>query len=194
MLRDAAPPPAEAAGRMIDEAARSCARIAEIAEELSALARLGDATAGTAGGSVDVFGLAADLAAVRRADSPIAVVFRGPSSGASVAGDRDRLRTALDAVTRAVIREQAADTVVIDCRLSTGGGATILIAPERDVDAAWLQGGAPFDEYRGGMGLALPLARCVIEQHGGRIESRQAAETPAQAGRGAIAVTFPLAG
>jgi signal transduction histidine kinase len=43
----------------------------------------------------------------------------------------------------------------------------------------------PFDEQRGGLGLALPIARRVIERHRGRIWS------PA-GGRAAAIVSLPL--
>jgi signal transduction histidine kinase len=46
--------------------------------------------------------------------------------------------------------------------------------------------GIPFDEKRGGLGLAVPLARRVIEKHGGRVVSSE------NQGRSIAIVTLPL--
>jgi hypothetical protein len=43
------------------------------------------------------------------------------------------------------------------------------VAEEASVQAAYDREPGPFDEDRGGVGLALPLARRVIEGHGGRL-------------------------
>ena len=46
-----------------------------------------------------------------------------------------------------------------------------------------------FDEWRGGVGMTLPIARCIIEAHGGRVLSpakspaESAAASPAEAGK-----------
>ena len=46
----------------------------------------------------------------------------------------------------------------------------------------------PFDDRRGGLGLALPLARRVIERHGGRLW----APADEALGRGSAIVSLPL--
>jgi signal transduction histidine kinase len=47
----------------------------------------------------------------------------------------------------------------------------------------------PFDDLRGGSGLALPIARRVIEAHGGRMWS-----PPGESRTPAAAVAIPLKG
>jgi signal transduction histidine kinase len=48
-------------------------------------------------------------------------------------------------------------------------------------------GTAPFDEWRGGMGLALPVARRVIDAHGGALWSAEGGHSKA-----ACALRLPL--
>jgi signal transduction histidine kinase len=45
----------------------------------------------------------------------------------------------------------------------------------------------PFDEWRGGLGMALPIARRVIEAHGGALWSGAGARS-----RAAAALALPL--
>jgi signal transduction histidine kinase len=80
-------------------------------------------------------------------------------------------------------------TVVADRRLDRREGvdsAVLVIADEANVQASYDAERVPFDEKRGGLGLALPIARRVIERHRGRIWS------PA-GGRAAAIVSLPLA-
>jgi signal transduction histidine kinase len=53
------------------------------------------------------------------------------------------------------------------------------------ITSAW----GPADEWRGGLGLELPLARRVIERHGGRLLSPAGPDR-----RPAFMVLLPLAG
>ena len=55
----------------------------------------------------------------------------------------------------------------------------VVVARDRDVQHAYEAAAAPFDEKRGGLGLALPIARRVVERQGvqiaGKAEQRQEA-------------------
>ena len=45
----------------------------------------------------------------------------------------------------------------------------MIVADEASVQAAYDRASEPFREKRGGLGMVLPIARRVIEGHGGRI-------------------------
>jgi hypothetical protein len=109
------------------------------------------------------------------ADRDVHLAARGPSAGAAIAGDSARLATAIDAIFRAVLREKAGPaTIVVERRLEDGDGgrrAVVIVADEESAPAAYAATPGEFDEKRGGLGLALPLARRVVEGHGGRLWS-----------------------
>jgi signal transduction histidine kinase len=185
MLRlDDDPPPGPRQQAMIDQAERSCARVVALIAELSEIAGLDLGTATRTTMSFDLFDALSDIAA-SVGDRDVRLQLRGASAGAPMQGDLPRLRTAFTALFRAVMREQSgACTVIAERRLdtfttgSTGRTATvatIVIAEEANLPqamavtgTAWSTGPA-FDEYRGGLGLLLPIARRVIDRHGGRI-------------------------
>jgi hypothetical protein len=80
--------------------------------------------------------------------------------------------------------------------------AIVIVAEESSVQAAYDREPGPFDEKRGGMGLALPLARRVIEGHGGRIWAPAAIGGPREPGssswnddplaRGSAVISLPI--
>ena len=116
-------------------------------------------------------------------------------------GDATRLRTAFDAIFRAILREKPGPaTVVAERRLDTRDGQTVarslIVADDGSVQEAYDREPGPFDEKRGGLGLALPLARRVIEGHGGRIWSPAntsgSADSPDPLARGSAIISFPL--
>jgi signal transduction histidine kinase len=90
-----------------------------------------------------------------------------------LSGDAVRLRSAFDAIFRAILREKPGQCVVVaERRIERIDGRTaaiVIVAEESSVQAAYDREPGPFDEKRGGMGLALPLARRVIEGHGGHV-------------------------
>jgi signal transduction histidine kinase len=181
--------------KMVDEAERSCARIVALLAELSDLAKLDAGTATLDKREGDVFGLVWQIAeSVHDGDDrDVRLVAHGDSRGAPIAGDLARLRAAFHAIFRAIVREQDhACTVVADCRAlarAQGREAVIVVAEDTLVPAALDAEPAVFDERRGGLGLALPIARRVIALHGGRLWS------PAgSSGHGAALIALPIRG
>ncbi len=184
--------------KMIDEAVKSCARLVELIGELSDVGKL---DSDTAPATTETFDLFSDLDSVAASvpdgrDREVHLRLTGATSGARLIGDRPRLLTAFGAFFRALVREQGtAVTMVGDRRLVTGDDGTaavVIIAREADIQRAWDAVAQPFDEYRGGVGLSLPIARRVVERAGGRIWSPTPADDGDRALRSAMVVSLPL--
>jgi two-component system, OmpR family, sensor kinase len=185
--------------KMIDEAEKSCARIVDLIAELSDVQKLDVGLISLNRQPLDVFALVGEVAEhVQEArDREVRLEVRGKSGGATIAGDAARLRHAFEAIFRAILREKAGPCVVAaDRREETRDGRTsavIVIAEDQSVQAAYDSAPGAFDEKRGGLGLALPLARRVVEGLGGRIWSpaRQEGDDDALA-RGSVIMSFPV--
>jgi signal transduction histidine kinase len=175
LQRDTDPNLSDRQRKMIDEAEKSCARLVAIVAELSDVAKLDAGLVKLAQRPTDAFTLVAEVAGLVHEARDREVLFeaRGHAEGATLSGDPARLRSAFDAIFRAILREKPGHCqVVAERRIDTIDGqrcAIVIVADEASVQAAYDREPGPFDEKRGGMGLALPLARRVIEGHGGRI-------------------------
>jgi K+-sensing histidine kinase KdpD len=134
-----------------------------------------DGTLGFKRQPADAFALVAEVAGLvhEARDRGVRLEVRGPATGATLSGDAVLLRRAFDAIFRAILREKPRQcTVVAERRIEKIDGlrsAIVIVAEKSSVQAAYDRAPGPFDERRGGLGLALPLARRVIDAHGGRL-------------------------
>jgi signal transduction histidine kinase len=175
MLQRDETPLSELQRKMVDEAERSCQRLIALIAELSEIQKLDANLVELAQQELDAFPVMAEAAqGVREPDErSVRLEVRGKPAGASMQGDVIRLRAAFAAIYRASLREMPANTtVIVDRRLDRHRGvqsAVLIIAAEENIQAAYDAEPVPFDEKRGGLGLALPIACRVIERHRGRI-------------------------
>jgi signal transduction histidine kinase len=202
LQRDAAGELNDRQRKMIDEAEKSCARLVALIAELSDVSKLDSGAIALARQPVDVFALVSDVAEhVQEArDREVLLEVQGENGAARLTGDATRLRSAFDAVFRAVLREKAGPCVVIaERRRETRGGqptAVVVVGEAGSVQTVYERERDAFDEKRGGLGLALPLARRVIEGHGGRLSApapvghATASDDPVS--RGSAIITLPL--
>jgi len=198
LQRDGEPTLNERQRHMIDEAEKSCARLVAIVAELSDIAKLDAGALSLARQPLDLFALAAEAAGrvEATADRDVHLALRGENAGAPVSGDAGRLTKALEGIFRAVVREHAGPaTIVAERRIDTTDGvrrAVVVVAEESRIQAAYSAEPGEFDEKRGGLGLALPLARRVVEGHGGRLWSPRSAEAGDVLARSAILCAVPI--
>src|SRR5262245_57932039 len=198
LLRDGGEPMSDQQRKMIAEAEKSCARFIALVGELSEISKLDSGAAPLARHPIDVFALAGEAAehVHEASDRGVRLELRGDAAGAPATGDATRLRAAFQAVFRAMLREKVGPaTVVADRRRAMRGGqsmAVVVIADESDVQAVYDGPADVFDERRGGLGLTLPLARRVIEGHGGRIWAPPVADGGDRA-RGSAVIELPIA-
>jgi len=181
--------------KMIEEAEKSCARLVGIVAELSDIGKLDSGAIALARQPLDFFSLAQEVAELvhEGKEREVQLVVRGGGAKAPIVGDETRLRQALDAIFRAILREKAGPvTVVADRRLDVRDSrrsAVLVVADEPNVSAAYDALPGVFDDKRGGLGLALPLARRVIAGLGGDLWSPA---EPESLTRSAIVVRMPL--
>jgi signal transduction histidine kinase len=202
LQKDQEPPMSERQRRMIDEAEKSCARLVAIVAELSEIGKLDSGAITLVRQPLDLFPLVEKVAELvhEAEERDVHVKLIGPSDGGIITGDTARLHTAMDAIFRAILREKPGPaTVVAERRLETRDGqasAVLVICDEGRVQEAYDCKPGAFDDRRGGLGLALPLARRVIEGLGGRIWSPANtsgdADSPDPLSRGSVIISFPL--
>lgn len=202
LLRDTVEPLTTRQRKLIEEADKSCIRMAAMIAELSDVGKLDGGVIGLTTKPVDLVSLVKEVVGQTHeaSDRDVHLTLRADDKRATIDGDEARLRTSFDAVFRAVLREKPGPaTVVADCRRTTVDGQdclVVVVAEESQLDEAFTRKRRPFVETRGGMGLALPLARRVFEGHRGRLESPDIAagrtEADDRLARSSAIVTIPL--
>jgi signal transduction histidine kinase len=197
LQRDGGDPITDQQRKMMSEAEKSCARFIALIAELSDISKLDSGAIALAHQSIDIFTIVQELAehVHEASDRKVRLTLKGEAAGAPATGDAVRLRAAFQAIFQAILREKLGPaTVVAERRRVVQDGqlcAVVVVADESDVQAVYDSPPGAFDERRGGLGLALPLARRIIEGHGGRIwaPSPNAGEDRV---RGSAVISLPI--
>jgi signal transduction histidine kinase len=191
VLRERAGPISDQQRKLLEEAEKSCGRLSALVGEMSDLSSLEGGTASFNTATVDLEGMLAEAAVSlpELPDREVRIVVEG-SGAATLPGDAARLRTALAALLTALRREVVtSDRLIVRRAVSQDSGepkTLVAIAEPDAIDA--LAAADPsslerFNEWRGGSGLSLAIARRVIERHGGTLYA-----PPGGANAGALVV------
>lgn len=171
--------------RWLEEAQKSCARLAKIVSEMSELSRLEAGKAPLKRAPIDLRVLLAEVVAAlpdgsdrEGSDRTVEVELTTGAGAAPILGDAPRLKTALTTLIYGLRREVvASDRLLMRERAGTyqGKPASWIALAEADhierLAAASPESLVTFDEWRGGCGLSLPFARRIIDGHDGAIWS-----------------------
>lgn len=195
LLREQAGPLTEKQRKMLEEADRSCTRIGAIVSEMSELGKLEGGTLTVSGTEMDLAALTEELASDMHEgeDRGIRLEVRGTKQPLMVMGDRTRLAAALQALMHAALRERGdPGVIVVECSTVTDPNQpwAVVVIGEEPVARSLIEAARtppPFDEWRGGLGLALPVGRRVIEALGGALWS-----APGDTPRAGSALRLPL--
>lgn len=182
---------------MIEGATAACGRILRLIQELDDLAALdGDQSRPRAPQPVSVFALCGEVvdAAARESGRPVpAFACADAARPAIVRGDARLLGRAFAALMNATARENGDAELECAGFIGTDHGArhAVILFGRKGLaaDAETLvakRGG--FDRWRGGMGLAVPIACRIIEAHGGSVWSNASGDW-----RAATLWSLPLA-
>lgn len=196
LLKDRAGAVTDQQRRLLEEAEKSCGRLSGLVSEMSDLSALEAGTATFNRSTIDLRDVLREVVAALPPvpDRDVGVALATGDGAASIDGDPVRLKNAFTSLIHA-IRRELVDSPQLVVRESTRrldgrnvswialGGAEH-VARLQDTDPTAL---ATFDEWRGGCGLSLAVARRVIGAHGGSLWS------PADGAKAAAAVSIPLA-
>jgi signal transduction histidine kinase len=171
LMKDRVGPLSDEQRRLVEEADKSCGRISALLAEMSDLAHLELGDVPLAQQTVDVAAVLRDVVENAASGPDFATVTVTEIAGpVELLGDPARLRAALAAILRCVQRELPTSSIAVRLEARSGSAVVAIGSPENVPALARAESDEPaFDELRGGMGLALPLARRVIERHGGRL-------------------------
>ncbi len=173
LLKDRAGPLSDQQRKLLEEAEKSCARLTALLVEVSDLSNL-------EGGTASFNRQAADLnRSLREAveqqpplpDREVGIELQLDDDSAPIQGDPVRLTQALSSIIKSLRRELIGDDPLVVRQRRVASGYEIQIGDADTLAVLDAESGERelFDEWRGGSGLILPVARRIIEAHGGRI-------------------------
>ena len=178
LLKEQGGPLSEKQRKMLEEADRSCSRMSMLVSEMSDLGKLESGQLQIERRPIDLAALVVELASRMQEgrDRGVRLEVRGADKPLPIVGDRARLETAVAALVYASLRERGEPgVIVVECSASRDGEPAAVVAiGDEAVIRELTQARTPFDEWvRGGLGLALPVARRVVEAHGGVLWAEQ---------------------
>jgi K+-sensing histidine kinase KdpD len=196
VLKEQAGPLTDKQRKMLEEAERSCGRISELVSEMSEMGKLESGQLALGRKEFDLAELIREMAGGMQEglDRGVRLELRGVDNPVTVTGDRVRVGAVVKTLMHASLRERGEPSVVTAALttvtgtpaswavFAVGDAAAIdeLVAAGRDTPPA-------FDEWRGGLGMALPVGRRVIAALGGAIWSM-----PGERPRTGSAMRLPL--
>lgn len=178
LLTDRAGPLSEPQRRLLTEAEKSYARLSALIAEVSELSGFEGGTTSMKRQPVDARAILSESIAQLKPlpDREVTVDLVTADGEWPVNADHKQLRGALIAILAALRRELVtSDRLVVELQMLEFKGrpaVTILIGDDEALEAMRdaNPGDLPlFDEWRGGSGLSLPLARRVLDLHDGAI-------------------------
>jgi len=165
--------------QLIGEIQKSSHRLVELTKEMSELLKLESNTAPIARDEVDLESVVqeAAAAATEGQDRGVTLEHQSEENSLLIEGDRRRLIAAVGDMLRAVLREQGEPTAVKvrTSRITISGhpmaAVAIGVGEAARIVLEQTDPEARLNEGRGGLGFVLPIARRLVERHGGRIWS-----------------------
>ena len=156
--------------KLLEEAEKSCARLSALLAEVSELSNLEGGTAPFNRSTADI------TAALREAiaalpplpDREVAITVDVPDGSAPTSGDPVRLTQAFTSIVGALRRELVGDDPLIVRGRRSDGEYEVLIGDHETIAALEAEDPAQrgvFDEWRGGVGLSLAVARRILNAH-----------------------------
>ncbi len=178
VLKERAGPISDQQRKLLEEAEKSCGRLSGLVAEMSDLSALEAGSAPFNRATLDLSALLRDVigSLPPPPDHTLSVILEGADARVSLAGDAQRLRTALTSLLTALSREVVNSDRLIVRMVESGTASTAVLAIGDPEQVEVLTSAQPaalerFDEWRGGCGLALAIARRVFNLHGGAIFS-----------------------
>ena len=176
VLKERAGPVNDQQRKLLEEAEKSCGRLSALVAEMSDLSKLEAGTVSLNRSTFDLIGVLQQVIAAmpELPDRSVAVHLEAAAEPVPMDGDAPRLRTALTALLTALRRELVSSDRLIVRHVGNGSMSVLAIGDPDQIETVATADPSRlerFDEWRGGSGLSLAIARRVITQHGGSLFS-----------------------